>query len=93
MSFTVFYALCILSVDFLIYFFFKLTYSEKVRVRRRHLPRDYYSGARSSSGTKQKLKVRYAKPAYRLPRPARGCAIPGVSGGTDARLGEGPRQP
>jgi hypothetical protein len=33
MSLTVFLALCVLGVDFLIYFFFKLVYGEKYRIR------------------------------------------------------------
>jgi hypothetical protein len=42
MSLTVFLALCVLGVDFLIYFFFKLLYGEKYRIRSRRLPLDYY---------------------------------------------------
>jgi hypothetical protein len=42
MSLTVFLAMCVLGVDFLIYFFFKLLYSEKHRIRPRRLPPEYY---------------------------------------------------
>jgi len=50
MSLTVFFALCILGADFLVYFFFKLVYGEKKRVGPRRLPSDYYSETRSSRG-------------------------------------------
>ena len=55
MSYTVFFALCILGLDFLIYFFLKLTYGEKNRVARRHLPREYYS------------ESHFTAPLYRVP--------------------------
>jgi hypothetical protein len=52
MSLTVFFALCILGIDFLIYFFFKLIYGEKHRAHPRRLPPEYYddsySGRRKS---------------------------------------------
>jgi len=51
MSFTVFFALCILGADFLIYFFFKMAYDEKKSVGPRRLPPDYYSETRSSRGS------------------------------------------
>jgi hypothetical protein len=51
MSFTVFFALCILAADFLVYFFLKLTYGEKNRVGPRRLPPEYYSETRSSRGS------------------------------------------
>ncbi|HVH70570.1 MAG TPA: hypothetical protein VNB49_05605 [Candidatus Dormibacteraeota bacterium] len=44
MSLTVFFAMCILGVDFLIYFFCKTLYTEKHRTRPRRLPAHYYSG-------------------------------------------------
>lgn len=44
MSLTAFFAVCILSIDFMIYFFFKLIYAEKKdRVVHRRLPPEYYS--------------------------------------------------
>jgi len=43
MSLTVFFALCILGIDFMIYFFFKLVYGEKRRAKRRRLPPGYYN--------------------------------------------------
>lgn len=42
-SLTVFIALCVLGADFLVYFFFKLTFSEKYRSHPRRLPPHYYS--------------------------------------------------
>jgi hypothetical protein len=42
MSLTVFLAMCVLGVDFLIYFFFKLLYGEKHRIRPHRLPPEYY---------------------------------------------------
>jgi len=50
MSLTVFFALCILGMDFLIYFFFKLVYGEKRRVPPRRLPAEYYNDSSSVSG-------------------------------------------
>lgn len=41
MSLTVFFAFCILGIDFMIYFFFKLVYGEKRRAKRRRLPPGY----------------------------------------------------
>jgi hypothetical protein len=38
-SLTVFFALCVLGADFMIYFFFKLLYGEKYRTRPRRLKR------------------------------------------------------
>lgn len=49
MSLTIFLALCILSIDFLIYFFFKLTYAEKHRAKPRRLPREFYTDTSRSS--------------------------------------------
>ena len=43
MSLTVFFAVCILSIDFMIYFFFKLVYGEKRDGKRRRLPPGYYT--------------------------------------------------
>lgn len=43
MSLTVFLAFCVLGVDFMIYFFFKMVYGEKRRIRPRRLPPEYYS--------------------------------------------------
>ena len=51
MSITVFYALCILSIDFMIYFFFKLVYGEKRRAKPRRLPSEYYDGGSRTSRT------------------------------------------
>jgi hypothetical protein len=51
MSFTVFFALCILGADFLIYFFLKMAYGEKNRIGPRRLPPEYYSETRSSRGS------------------------------------------
>ncbi len=48
MSFTVFFALCILGADFLVYFFFKMAFGEEKRIGRRRLPPEYYSEIRSS---------------------------------------------
>jgi hypothetical protein len=48
-SLTVFFALCVLAADFMIYFFFKLLYSEKHRTRPRRLPREYYSKEEKTS--------------------------------------------
>lgn len=45
MSITAFYAVCILSIDFLIYFFFKLVYGEKRRAKPRRLPPEYYNAS------------------------------------------------
>lgn len=42
MSITAFFAVCILSIDFMIYFFFKLVYAEKHRAKPRRLPTQYY---------------------------------------------------
>ena len=42
MSLTLFFALCILGIDFMIYFFFKLVYGEKRRVSPRRLPPEFY---------------------------------------------------
>lgn len=39
---TVFFALCVLGADFIIYFFFKLLYGEKFQTRLRRLPREPY---------------------------------------------------
>ena len=51
-SITVFLALCILSIDFMIYFFFKLVYGEKRRAKPRRLPSQYYDrGPRTTSRT------------------------------------------
>ena len=64
MSLTVFFALCIISIDFMIYFFFKLLYGEKKkRVVRRRLPTEYYdeSFSRSRSGKSSPL---YEIPAH-----------------------------
>lgn len=49
MSLTVFFALCVLGADFMIYFLFKLLYSEKHRTRPRRLPREYYSKEEKTS--------------------------------------------
>ena len=52
MSITVFYALCILSIDFMIYFFCKLTYGEKRRAKPRRLSSEYYDrGPRTNCTT------------------------------------------
>lgn len=45
MSITAFFAVCILSIDFMIYFFFKLVYGEKHRAKPRRLPSEYYSAS------------------------------------------------
>ena len=49
MSLTVFFALCVLGADFMIYFFFKLLYRERHRTRPRRLPREYYSKEEKTS--------------------------------------------
>jgi hypothetical protein len=48
-SLTVFFALCVLGADFMIYFFFKLLYREKYRTRPRRLPHEYYSKEEKTS--------------------------------------------
>lgn len=49
MSLTVFFALCVLGADFMIYLFFKLLYSEKYRTRPRRVPREYDSEEEQTS--------------------------------------------
>lgn len=49
MSLTVFFALCVLGADFMIYFFFKLLYRERHRTRPRRLPREYHSKEQRTS--------------------------------------------
>lgn len=48
-SLTVFFALCVLGADFMIYLFFKLLYSEKYRTRPRRVPREYDSEEEQTS--------------------------------------------
>jgi hypothetical protein len=62
MSMTVFFALCILGMDFLIYFFFKLVYGEKHRVQLRRLPAEYYNDA-STASAKDSPSPLYLVPA------------------------------
>ena len=66
MSLTVFLAMCVLGVDFLIYFFFKLVYSEKHRLRPRRLPPEYY---KENSEASRLYRVPARKD--RFPGPAR----------------------
>ena len=83
MSLTVFLAMCVLGVDFLIYFFFKLLYGEKRRISPRRLPPDYYK-------RKEKTSSLYLVPARknRLPGPG-----PVVSRPESTKLrGEPPRE-
>lgn len=62
MSLTVFFALCILGIDFMIYFFFKLVYGEKHGVRSRRLPPGYYDDL-SYGRSKGKSSPLYLVPA------------------------------
>ena len=87
MSFTVFLAMCVLGVDFVIFFFFKLVYGEKRRISPRRLPSDYHRRpTQSSKGT------RHGSPLVRVParkdRPIRPSAPPlGITiGSTPARM-------
>ena len=63
MSITAFFAVCILSIDFMIYFFFKLVYAEKRRAKPRRLPPEYYddefsADCRSESSPAQLVPAR-----------------------------------
>jgi hypothetical protein len=75
MSLTVFLAMCVLGVDFLIYFFFKLIYGEKRRVSSRRLPPEYYKKNAEASSL-------YRVPARKdsLAGPARVVSMPKPTG-------------
>jgi hypothetical protein len=72
MSLTVFLALCVLGVDFMIYFFFKIVYGEKHRIRPRRLPADYYRRKEQTSPLylvpARKNRLAEAGPGTRLRR-------------------------
>lgn len=59
MSLTAFFAVCILSIDFMIYFFFKLLYAEKKdRVVQRRLPPEYFGdGSLATRRSKRPLPI------------------------------------
>jgi hypothetical protein len=68
MSLTVFLAMCVLGVDFLIYFFFKMVYGEKHRIRPRRLPPEYYkenAAASSLTGFPRQLRRKPHLPPHR----------------------------
>jgi len=68
-SLTVFFALCVLGADFMIYFFFKLLYHERHRTRPRRLPREYYR-------KEEKTSPLYRSPARKSHSDPAGDAIP-----------------
>lgn len=71
MSITAFFAVCIISIDFMIYFFFKLLYAEKKgRVVQRRLPPEYYSDSSQPSRNN-------TFPTYGLSRQQRQARNPG----------------
>jgi len=76
MSLTVFFAFCILGIDFMIYFFFKLVYGEKRRAKRRRLPPGYYNDGSSRKTIVLPLfRCRAKKPSARYKaRPHYACA-------------------
>jgi hypothetical protein len=88
MSLTVFLAMCVLGVDFLIYFFFKLVYSEKHRLRPRRLPPEYYKENSEASSL-------YRVPARkdRFPCPARVVSMPRPTGRPTPKRKSGDRAP
>jgi hypothetical protein len=63
--------MCVLGVDFLIYFFFKLLYGEKRRISPRRLPPEYYKKNAEASSL-------YRVPARKdsLAGPARVASMP-----------------
>lgn len=77
MSITAFFAVCILSIDFMIYFFFKLVYAEKRRAKPRRLPPEYYddefSACRRSESSPAQLVPARKK---RLPRGMNVLSVP-----------------
>lgn len=77
MSLTVFLALCVLGADFMIYFFFKLLYSEKHRTRPRRLPREYYGKK------EEKTSPLYRSPARKSHPDPVGNQIPANRSTTD----------
>jgi hypothetical protein len=85
MSLTVFLALCVLGVDFMIYFFFKMVYGEKHRNRPRRLPphfyskpaqSNYYSRPTQSKREKMQTSSVYVVPAPKSRLSQRGRVIP-----------------
>ena len=88
MSITAFFAVCILGIDFMIYFFFKLLYPEKKgRVVRRRLPPEYYDdnswACRESESSPVELaparKNRLPRAMNVLSMPAPKLEVPGVA--------------
>jgi hypothetical protein len=91
MSLTALFAVCILSIDFMIYFFFKLLYGEKKKRVVRRLPPEYYNNVSpirsSKSSPLYSVPARKSEPAQakrvitmrvRHPSPAR-VALRGVT--------------
>ncbi|HET8922337.1 MAG TPA: hypothetical protein VFN26_04995 [Candidatus Acidoferrum sp.] len=76
MSLTVFLALCVLGVDIMIYFFFKLVYGERHRNRPRRSPPHFYSRPAQSKREKMQTSSVYVVPAPKSRLSQAGRVIP-----------------
>lgn len=68
-SVTVFFSLCVLGADFMIYFFLKLVLSERYRTHARRLPRHYYN-------TKDQTSALHQSPIRKSRLPSQGRIVP-----------------